>query len=97
VIVVRWRWVVACACLAIGVSSLGGIAVAARPSQATPTPAGDWVHSVCGALVSHVVPNGRTPSPYRCSAKVHLESLNRGAAFGLNTPVALVDWEVSGP
>jgi hypothetical protein len=45
----------------------------------------------------HVVANGRTPSPYRCSAKVHLESLNRGAAFGLNTPVALVDWEVSGP
>jgi hypothetical protein len=46
-----WR-VVACVCLAIGVSSLGGVAVAARPSQTTPTPAGDWVHSVCGALVS---------------------------------------------
>ena len=46
------RRVVACMCLAIGVSSLGGVAVAARPSQTTPTPAGDWVHSVCGALVS---------------------------------------------
>jgi hypothetical protein len=38
--------------LGLRVSSLGGVAVAARPSQATPTPAGDWVHSVCGALVS---------------------------------------------
>jgi hypothetical protein len=37
--------------LAIGVSSLGGVAVAARPSQESPTPAADWVHSVCGVLV----------------------------------------------
>ena len=43
---------VACVCLALGVSSLGGVAVAARPSQETPTPAGEWVHSVCGALVN---------------------------------------------
>ena len=45
----------------------------------------------------HVVPNGRAPSPYRCSAKVHVEVLSRGAAFGLGTRVALVDWEVNGP
>jgi hypothetical protein len=50
--VVRWRWVVACACLVIAINSLGGVAVAARPSQETPTPEGDWVHSVCGALVN---------------------------------------------
>jgi hypothetical protein len=37
--------------VAIGVSSLGGVAVAARPSQESPTPAADWVHSVCGVLV----------------------------------------------
>jgi hypothetical protein len=51
-IVVRWRWFVACACLTMGVGSIGGVAVAARPSQETPTPAGEWVHSVCGALVN---------------------------------------------
>jgi hypothetical protein len=44
-----------------------------------------------------VIPNGRTPSPYRCSAKVHVETLNRGALFGLGTRVALVDWEIHGP
>lgn len=48
---VRGRWIVACASVAIGVSSLGGVAVAARPSQESPTPAADWVHSVCGVLV----------------------------------------------
>ena len=45
------RYVVACAFLAIGVGLLGETAAAARPSQANPTPAGDWAHSVCGALV----------------------------------------------
>jgi hypothetical protein len=45
----------------------------------------------------HVIPNGRTPSPYRCSAKVHVETLNRGALFGLGTRVALVEWEIHGP
>jgi hypothetical protein len=49
---VGWGWrVVACVCLAIGASSFGGVAVAARPSQESPTPAADWVHSVCGVLV----------------------------------------------
>lgn len=52
VIVGQGRRVVACVCLVMGVSSLGGVAFAARPSQTTPTPAGDWVHSVCGALVN---------------------------------------------
>ena len=45
----------------------------------------------------HVVPNGHAPSPYRCSAKVHVESLSRGAAFGLSTRVTLVEWEIHGP
>jgi hypothetical protein len=45
----------------------------------------------------HVVPNGHSPSPYRCSAKVRVEVLDRGAAFGLGTRVALVDWEITGP
>jgi hypothetical protein len=45
----------------------------------------------------HVVPNGHAPSPYRCSAKVHVESLSRGALFGLSTRVALVEWEIHGP
>jgi hypothetical protein len=49
---VRGRWIVACASVAIGVSSLGGVAVAARPSQESPTPAADWTHSVCGVLVN---------------------------------------------
>ena len=48
----RGRWIVACASVAIGVSSLGGVAVAARPSQESPTPAGEWAHSVCGVLVN---------------------------------------------
>lgn len=45
----------------------------------------------------HVVPNGHAPSPYRCSAKVRVESLSRGALFGLNTRVSLVEWEIHGP
>jgi hypothetical protein len=46
------RRLVACLCFAIGVSSLGGVAVAARPSQESPAPAGEWAHSVCGVLVN---------------------------------------------
>jgi hypothetical protein len=38
--------------VAIALSQLGGIAAAARPSQANPTPAGDWARSLCGALVN---------------------------------------------
>jgi hypothetical protein len=45
-------WIVACACVAIGVSSFGGVAVAARPSQESPTPAGERAHSVCGVLIN---------------------------------------------
>jgi hypothetical protein len=45
----------------------------------------------------HVVPNGHQPSPYRCSAKVRVEVLDRGAAFGLGTRVVLIDWEINGP
>jgi hypothetical protein len=45
----------------------------------------------------HVVPNGHAPSPYRCSAKVRTESLDRGAPFGLSTRVTLVEWEIHGP
>jgi hypothetical protein len=45
----------------------------------------------------HVVPNGHAPSPYRCSQKVRVEVLQRGAAFGLGTRVVLVDWEITGP
>jgi hypothetical protein len=45
-----------------------------------------------------VVPNGRAPSPYSCSAKVHTVEENRGALLGLaNTPVTKVDWEIVGP
>ena len=168
---------------------LGGTAAAARPSEANPAPAGDWVRSACGALVTlrgdveraandatnaaqkarklsdsaqvrrakqailtflgaatdaattaesdlraigdlpamnsaavedalvalalqvssgwddlespqarcHVVPNGHAPSPYRCSQKLRVEVLQRGAAFGLGTRVVLVDWEITGP
>jgi hypothetical protein len=46
------RRVVACTCLVVTASVLGGTAAAARPSQASPAPTGDWVRSVCGALVS---------------------------------------------
>lgn len=51
VLVRQGRYVVACVCLAIGVGQLGGTAAAARPSQTSPAPAGDWARSVCGALV----------------------------------------------
>jgi hypothetical protein len=44
-----------------------------------------------------VVPNGNTPAQYQCSAKVRVQSLDRGALFGLNTRVTFVDWEVTGP
>jgi hypothetical protein len=42
-----------------------------------------------------VIPNGHAPAAYRCSAKVRVEVLSRGAPFGLGTRVALVDWEVN--
>ena len=45
-----------------------------------------------------VVPNGKVPSPYRCSAKVHTQDENRGALLGLaSTRVTKVDWEIHGP
>ena len=39
-----------------------------------------------------VVPNGRTPSPYRCSATARKDSERRG---GVVTHVARVDWVIS--
>jgi hypothetical protein len=48
----RARCVVACAFLVISVVPLAGVAGAARPSQANPTPADTWADSVCGAVVS---------------------------------------------
>jgi hypothetical protein len=68
--------------------SLGAITVSSPPVGAA--------HELC-RVSAVVIPNGRTPSPYRCSAKVHVETLNRGALFGLGTRVALVDWEIHGP
>jgi len=45
-----------------------------------------------------VVPNGNTPSPYRCTATVHTQDENRGALLGLaSTRVTKVDWEILGP
>jgi hypothetical protein len=40
----------------------------------------------------HVVPNGKVPSPYRCSAKVHKESVYRGGIG--NTHIAKVEWVI---
>jgi hypothetical protein len=53
-VTVGWgRCAVACTCLAVTASLLGGTAAAAaRPSQANPAPAGDWARSVCGALIT---------------------------------------------
>lgn len=42
-----------------------------------------------------VIPNGKTPSPYRCSASVRKESLDRGGIG--TTHVAKVEWVVEGP
>ncbi len=39
-----------------------------------------------------VIPNGRAPAMYRCSAKVQKESQNRGGIG--NTHVAKVDWVI---
>jgi len=39
-----------------------------------------------------VIPNGRAPAMYRCSAKVETESQNRGGIG--NTHVAKVDWVI---
>ena len=46
------RCAVACTCLAVTASLLGGTAAADRPSQASPAPPGEWVRSVCGTLAS---------------------------------------------
>ena len=45
-----------------------------------------------------VVPNGKLPSPYRCTAKSRAINEDRGAAFGLlRTHVLHVDWEIERP
>lgn len=41
-----------------------------------------------------VIPNGRTPSPYRCTTTVKKESLDRGGIG--TTHVAKVEWVISG-
>jgi hypothetical protein len=80
----RARCIVASAFLVIGVFPLAGVAGAVRPSQ---SPEARCV----------VVPNGNAPAQYQCSAKVRVQSLDRGALFGLGTRVTFVDWEVTGP
>ncbi len=47
-----------------------------------------------GGVEGHcrVIPNGKLPSPYRCSAKVHKESPYRGGLG--NTHVAKVEWMI---
>jgi hypothetical protein len=44
-----------------------------------------------------VVPNGKLPSPYRCTASSREVDEHRGRAFGIRTHVLLVDWVIEGP
>jgi hypothetical protein len=48
---------------------------------------GGGVEATC-----RVIPNGRTPAAYKCSAKAHKESLDRGGIG--TTHVATVEWVI---